>query len=383
LDKDNRASLVTGRAVDHFFDYVAANNPVPKNHISSVLLAHSISAFIGAAIISLLWILFRPNKIRLSRHRDYGRARQLLSRYSSSSEDYFKLWPADKYFYWSSFQPGFVAYQIIGSTAFGLADPIGPDKAALITEFRQWCRARRLKTCFLPVYEDSLKLYRNAGLELMQIGSSAEIRIEDFLATTVKDKWWRWQLNRAKKSGYTYSRSAPPHSDVLLRQFKSVSDGWLGISGHSERGFALGYYSQQYLQQCVVHYLAEASGKVAAFTNELPQFNASKKMTVDLLRYVPEANNSMPFLLCNVIRAAQDQPDIQIFDLGFVPFAKASGPLLAIAKAFSRDRFSSRGLEQFKNKFKPDWRPNYMAYDGDIADLAIIALNIEKLIEHK
>jgi lysylphosphatidylglycerol synthetase-like protein (DUF2156 family) len=69
------------------------------------------------------------------------------------------------------------------------------------------------------------------------------------------------------------------------------------------------------------------------------------------------------------------------FDLGFVPFAKARGPLLSIAKAVATDRFSAKGLEQFKNKFRPSWEPNYLAYEGDIADLAVIALNIEKAME--
>ncbi len=92
----------------------------------------------------------------------------------------------------------------------------------------------------------------------------------------------------------------------------------------------------------------------------------------------------MTFLLSNVIgKVAGDRPEVKTFDLGFVPFAKAKGPLLTIAKAFSRDRFSSRGLEQFKNKFNPNWRPNYMAYDGDLAHLAIIALSIEKLMERE
>jgi phosphatidylglycerol lysyltransferase len=217
----------------------------------------------------------------------------------------------------------------------------------------------------------------------MQIGSSAEIDIETFLNRTIKDKWWRWQLNRAKKAGYTYAKSTSPHDAKVVRSLKSVSDQWLTVGGHAERGFALGHFDAGYLQDCVVHYLKDQSGKIIAFTNELPQFHASKAKTVDLIRYTPDAGNSMPFLIYNLIQnTAETDPIIKIFDLGFVPFAKASGPLLTIAKAFSSDRFSARGLEQFKNKFNPDWRPNYMAYDGDLADLAVIALNIEKVMEH-
>ncbi|MGH7156893.1 MAG: bifunctional lysylphosphatidylglycerol flippase/synthetase MprF, partial [Candidatus Saccharimonadales bacterium] len=384
VDRDNRASIITSRAIDNFTDYIAAHGHAPKGRLTAVLLAHSISAFILAAAVSILWILFRPNKFGIRRGKDYDQVQRLLSKYSSSSEDFFKIWPRDKNFYWNKSKDSFVAYRVVGSTAFGLADPIGKNSGALAKEFNEWCHSRSLKTCFLPVYEGSKKMYQSAGLELMQIGSSAEITIDNFLDTTVKDKWWRWKLNRAKKDGYSYSKSTPPHSSDLMRQLKTISDAWLNLGGHAERGFALGYYDQEYLKNCTIHYLVDNIGRVSAFTNELPQFNGSHIMTIDLLRYAPEAKNSMPLLLSSVIEDAnQRKSDIRIFDLGFVPFAKSKGPLLAIAKAFSRDRFSSRGLEQFKNKFNPDWRPNYMAYDGDLADLAIIALSIEKLMERQ
>jgi phosphatidylglycerol lysyltransferase len=88
----------------------------------------------------------------------------------------------------------------------------------------------------------------------------------------------------------------------------------------------------------------------------------------------------MPYLLFKIIESAQER-HLKYFDLGFVPFAKASGPIMSVARMIGDDRFSSQGLEQFKNKFDPDWQPNYMAYDGDLADLALIALNLEKAME--
>jgi phosphatidylglycerol lysyltransferase len=382
LDRDDRASIVASRAIDHFSDYVTNTVPLPRDHIRSILLAHSISAFLLAAAVSILWVLFRPNRVNTGRGKNYGSVRQMLGRFSKSSEDYFKFWPKDKDYYWGRLAGGFVAYKIVGSTVFGLADPIGADPLALLNEFNQWCRARRLKVCYLPVYPGSVVLYKNAGLEVMQIGSSAEITVSDFINDTVKEKWWRWKLNQAKKAGYRYAKSLPPHSPKLMRQFKAVSDRWLKVGGHVERGFALGHFDKDYLAQCVIHYLTDADGKAIAFTNELPQFQPLTVKTIDLLRYDPSADKAMPFLLASLIRdTAVSEPAVKVFDLGFVPFAKAKGPLLAIAKAFSGDRFSARGLEQFKNKFNPEWQPNYMAYDGDLADLAVIALNIEKVME--
>ncbi len=382
LDRDNKITIVASRSFDNFFDYVARSDIAAKSHVRSALLAHTISAFLLASIAVILWILFKPYKSLPNVDRDYQRVETTLARHSSSSEDFFKLWPPDKDYFWQNDRGGFVAYRLVGPIAFALADPISADKKKLLEEFTIWAKGRRLRACFLPVYENSLGLYEKAGLETIQIGSSAIISIQDFLTNTANDKWWRWKKNRAIKSGYVYDFSAPPHSAEFLRQLKTVSDSWLDMGGHKERGFALGYFDEGYLQKCRIHYLRSADDRVMAFTNQLPQFKDSPTVTVDLLRYLPDANDAMPYLLFKTIECVANENDTnKLFDLGFVPFAKAKGPLLTIAKALSGERFSARGLEQFKNKFNPDWQPNYMAYEGDIADLALSALHLEKAMD--
>jgi phosphatidylglycerol lysyltransferase len=379
LDRDDRVSTITLRAADHFTDYIQADGHLPHRHISSVLLAHSATAFIIASLSAVLWILFRPYSLSRHQTENTNRIEQALKKYSGSSEDFFKLWPPDKQYFWNKSGSGFLAYRIVGPIAFVLADPIGPNPGNMIEYFNRWCRARRLKICYLPVYQKSLPLYEAAGLEPLQIGSSALIDIREFLNQTARDKWWRWRINRAQKNGYAYSLAEPPHSSRFLRELKSVSDIWLA-GGHAERGFALGYFNEEYLQKCRMHCLRDEAGKLIAFTNQLPQFGQKSIVTIDLLRHDSESE-SMAYLLFRTIEEAARDPQHKIFDLGFVPFAKARGPLLTIAKSISSDRFSSKGLEQFKNKFDPDWQPNYLVYEGDITDLAIIALNIEKALE--
>src|SRR5206468_4902776 len=128
---------------------------------------------------------------------------------SDSSEDFFKLWPKDKDYFWSK-DKAFIAYRRAGPAVFGLANPIGKKPVNAINDFLEWARGRRLRTCFMPVYLPSRKLYETAGLNLLQIGSSAVINISYFLNTTSNDKWWRWKRNRAEKSGYIYETSNAP-----------------------------------------------------------------------------------------------------------------------------------------------------------------------------
>lgn len=382
LDRDSKASVITVRTINNFYDYVAGSNSVSRSHLGSALLAHTLSVFIFVSLITILWILFRPYRLPKSSVRDYARVQELLQRLSNSSEDYFKLWPRDKDYFWQSNKNGFVAYKIVSPTVFALADPISMQKSKLLNEFINWGRAHRLTVCFLPVYSQSLKLYQKAGLETLQIGSSALVDIDSFLTSTANDKWWRWQKNRAEKNGYVYYKASPPHSKDFIKKLKAVSDAWLTIEGRSEQGFALGHFNTGYLQQCDTHYLKDSQGKIVAFTNQLPQFTPANVATVDMLRHLPEVNNAMPYLFYKTIGdLSENSPQIKTFDLGFVPFAKASGPVISIAKALSVNRFSAKGLEQFKNKFDPVWQPNYLAYDGDIGDLAQVALNLEQALE--
>lgn len=376
LDRDSRVAVITGQTFDHFTDYISGAVRVPRSHTKALLLADTISVFIAAGAAAVLWILFRPSPTRRGAGRHYSRVRAALEKHSSSSEDFFKLWPPDKDYFWRGGE--FIAYKRAGPVVFAAADPIGASRQPIIEQFAGWARSHRLKVCFLPVYEGSAALYQTAGLELMQIGSSAVINIGHFLEETAKDKWWRWKRNRAEKGGYIYGTSAPPHPSAFLRQLRRVSDAWLAVGGHAEHGFVMGYFDKQYLNRCTIHYLKDSAGKVLAFTNELPQFNKKTTVTIDLLRYLPDYNDAMPYLIYKTIERAGEDKSSRYFDLGFVPFAKAKGPVLAIAQALGGSRFSSQGLEQFKNKFDPDWQPNYIAYEGDLADVALIALYLEK-----
>jgi lysylphosphatidylglycerol synthetase-like protein (DUF2156 family) len=384
IDRNSRVSSVASSPVRHVISSTRNSDIIKDVDLDSGLLNRTTSIFLIAGAGSLLWILFRPYKYPTQANYasiDYPKVEAFLKLYSHSSEDFFKLWPRDKEYFWHDSARGFIAYKIAGPVVYALADPISKDHAKSVNAFMTWAKNRRLKVCFLPVYKDSLKLYEKAGLESLQIGSSAVINIKEFLDNTSNDKWWRWKKNRATKAEYSYGFSSPPHSEAFLKQLNLVSDAWLNIGGHQERGFALGYFDRSYMQKCTIHYLKDSGGNILAFANELPQFNPSSIVTIDLLRYLPQANDTMPFLLYKTIETGSANPNNQYFDLGFVPFAKAKGPLLAIARTVSTGSFSSAGLERFKNKFNPDWQPNYLVYDGDIADLALIALNIENVME--
>ncbi len=347
------------------------------NHRSQVVG----ETLIVALIAITAWSLFRPAKLTLlPSDSDTSKARRLLELFSDTTEDYFKLWPSDKSYYFHG--DGFVAYKVVGGIAFALPDPVASNSARseLLERFLKYCRAHGWAVCFLAVSEASKSLYA-PQLKFLKIGSNAVIHIEQFMADTSHDKWWRWQRNRGIKAGLCYQLEVPPHSSARLAELGHVSDAWLADGEHREQGFALGYFDEAYMNDCRLHLLRQADGQLVAFANELPVFGAQTQRTVDLIRYRPGHNGTMPYLLLQVIGQLQNEGTAKTFDLGFVPFAGVDSSMLLSVRRLASGRFSSLGLEQFKNKFDPEWRANYLAYDGDIVDLAKIATSLESALK--
>jgi len=372
--------------IDKMYDYsyqeVASHERHFNEHIEARLrlLFETLVVSLGAIT---LWSLFRPRSFVLTSHFTGEDMQELLNTASRSSEDYFKLWPQDaKQYFGIPSQKGLIAYRVEGSVAFMLADPIANTQAErekLLRAFAASTRQHGRMTCALLVDEDSKTMYERAGFRTIQAGSSAVISVNDFRTETLGDKWWRWQRNRAAKSGWTYEILTPPHSHKQISELRSVSDLWLGREGRQEQGFAMGYFDVSYLQTCMVHTLRNEKGELIAFANQLPTFNSVSQATIDLMRFIPDVNGAVPSLLASIIEHI-DPTIHQTFDLGFVPLARADSNVAKIVRRLTANRYAAEGLEQFKNKFRPEWRPQYLAYDGDLVDLTRIAMNLEKLM---
>jgi phosphatidylglycerol lysyltransferase len=367
-------------ALKHYGGYTYVQPEIQEHLHHSHNVSKMISSLIILTILLAIWSLFRPIKSNTNDESKNDRKEifNILKTCSRSSEDFFKFWPNDKKYFFNHNRSGFIAYKESRSVIFALADPIAKNtyqQKKLIEEFCRIIEEKSFRVCFLMAGEDSINLYENSGLNIFQIGSSAVVNNKKFVEETIKNKWWRWQNNRAIKSGYEYNTSQSPHTEDFLNKLKYVSDKWLERPGRSERGFALGYFDKSYMNECVIHYLKNSEGQIIAFANSLPSFS-NTRASIDLMRFLPEYNNAMTYLLSSIIRSLDSQK-FDEFDLGFVPLANINNRLITFAKSLASKRFSAKGLEQFKNKFEPKWEKNYIAYSGDITDLAPIAINLE------
>jgi|GEM_PF-1211654 len=347
-----------------------AVGPVHLKRYDRMLLELLRLSALGMAMI-VIASLFRPLQLRWSVspvHRAH--ARQLLQRYSDSPEDYFKLWPDDKHYYF--FGESFVAYAVTNGVALVLDGASGKpeDLDGLRQSFLRYAQLNGWQVAVLHASEDESNAWQ-PGMKRLFIGSEAYVETDDFVAHIVGGKHFRYVRNRATKDNLLHEVWRPPLTTEQLAQLKVVSDAWLNDGSRREYTFMMGYFDDEYLKDCSVVVLKQ-NDKVVAYTNIIPVF-AENVASVDHIRSIPGTSSvAMHFLLMQTISFAAEQ-GITRFNLGLAPLSKLEEQedknlnerLLAVVKQLGSRYYSFAGLEQFKGKFSPTWSPRYITYQSN------------------
>lgn len=314
----------------------------------------------------------------------------LLNRYSQSSEDYFKIWPPDKSYFMARGFSGFVAYKTVGHICLALGDPVAETKklSELVAQFRQYCLEQGWESVFVHVPEGSKQLYLDQGYAVLQIGSSAVVNLQTFSQQTLVNKHFRNINNRFSSDGYFCQRLGKPHAPELMANLRRISNDWLAKGDRKEHQFALGYFDETYLNQCDIYGLFDAQHQLLAFTNILPVYKG-RRSSIDLLRFGREApKNAMDFLFSSLLKEQFDRGWHE-FDLGIAPLHRTDEPDnltergLQLVYQYGGRIFSFHGLARFKDKFKPNWEANYLAFDGRLNQAPAIILALDKALAVK
>lgn len=339
-------------------------------------------SLIGIAAIGYVFIaFFQPIRDRV-RHRQDDRVRieTLLQKYGGYSEDYFKIWPHDKQYFFDDADTAAVAYAVHAGVALCLGNPVGnPRKfAKLGRSFKSYCFKNDWKLAFVHIDGSQSKLYETLGLTMQKIGSEAVVDVQDFTTVTLRNKYFRHINNKFTKLGYTSELLTPPHSLDTIATLQSISDEWLSKDGREERGFVMGYFSEEYMQRCDVLLLKDENGAAQAFLNIIPADFDTQELTYDMLRNRSDGlSNSIDYLMIQLINYASEHGYTRI-NLGLCPLygmkdqADKQGildRLLHFTFTYGNRVYSFSGLHRFKSKFKPVWRDRYLAYEDGVSGL--------------
>jgi phosphatidylglycerol lysyltransferase len=335
-------------------------------------------ATLGAAIIAMViaayQLLYRTAptgrtvpRLDLQRAEDVSEASQQITSELALT--------GDKRFLFSPSGRGFVMYGVHGSTWVAMGDPITTDTAEitdLVWRFKESADEHRGTTVFYQVTTDHLPVYLDAGFSLIKLGEDAWVNLDNFTLDGKIGRRLRQTKSRVERTGLTFEIIPAARTPSLLPDLKRVSDAWLRQRKHREKRFSLGFWSEEYLTRYDIAVLRH-EGHPVAFAN-IWKKPAASTCSLDLMRHVPDTpEGTMDYLVIRLLENAKAE-GYKWFNLGMAPLSglpehRLGSRWIRLAGLFFRygDRlYNFEGVRIFKSKFKPEWRPKYLAYEQSL-----------------
>jgi phosphatidylglycerol lysyltransferase len=362
------------------------------------LFLDSLSVISIAAVAYAAVAFFDPIRVRLSSQSGQREhVERLLKRYPSDIDDFFKLWPHDKSYYFDKSGEAGLAFHVSAGVALVVGNPFGDPKRykELLANFTELCFVNDWLPAFVHVSDRHSKLYSREGFQLQKIGAEAVVDLSSWPATQSgkKGKHFREIRNRFTRLGYRVEIVKPPFSAGILGRLGEISEQWLEKPGREERGLMLGYHDDAYLQQGALALIYDEAEQIQGFLNLVPTYTPGAA-NYDLLRCSEHApGNSNDFLLMEVFDALA-KGGVKIFNLGLSPLAglhdghrSEDNALIGNALRFvysNGDRlYSFSGLHRFKDKYRPDWQDRYIAYPGGVRNFTRILAALSRAMKIK
>lgn len=267
----------------------------------------------------------------------------------------------------------FFQFTTLNNKCLVMGDPSGnvarfPEAIqAFIQEMDQWH--------YLPVFyetsEEIVLLLHEFGYDFIKFGEKALVDLSTFTLSGKRMKGQRALNNKITKEGFTFDVLQPPFSSDTFASLQTVSDKWL--DGRKEKGFSLGFYSEDYLNQAPVAVARNQEGRIVAFASFMPTYQ-EKMASIDLMRYDPDLapSGTMDYLFIQLF-AYFKTIGKDTFDLGMAPLANVG----TFRSSFIQERiayliynfgshfYSFEGLREYKQKYAAIWQPRYTLYSRD------------------
>ncbi|MGH9420115.1 MAG: phosphatidylglycerol lysyltransferase domain-containing protein, partial [Thermoanaerobaculia bacterium] len=270
----------------------------------------------------------------------------------------------DKPLFFSPSGKSFLMYGVEGRSWIAKGDPLGAEdeKQELIWQFRELCDLHAGWPVFYEVQRQNLHFYLDLGLTILKIGEEARVPLENFSLAGSHHSWMRQTLRRVERECVFEIIDPAPVIDEL----RGISDSWLAQKRAREKGFSLGFFSDDYIRRCKVA-IVRRDDHIVAFANLWD--GAGEELSSDLMRQLPDAPAGvMDYMFVTLILWGQQQ-GYRWLNMGMAPLSglenRALGTMWsrvgALAYRFGENFYNFQGLRQYKEKFDPVWEPMYLA----------------------
>jgi phosphatidylglycerol lysyltransferase len=293
----------------------------------------------------------------------------------------------DKSFLFSEDGRAFIMYAVSGRSCVAMGDPVGPSDAhaELIWRFRELCDRSDSWPVFYEASAANLPLYLDVALYPLKFGEEARVSLAGFSLEGSARKPQRYVIRHVEREGGSFEVVPPQAVPELLPELKVVSDDWLEEKRTREKGFSLGCFDERYLCECPLA-IVRVHNRIVAFA-DLWCSGEHEEISPDLMRYSTAAPESvMEYLFLKLILWGQSQ-GYRWCNLGMAPLAglepRALAPLWqrvgALAYLHGEPFYNFQGLQQFKQKFDPQWLPKYLVCPGGLLVPHVLA-NVASLV---
>lgn len=349
--------------------------PLPSFFIfpSEMLWLVGLMALLIIACMMVLAIkYFSHDTYRLGEELDKEKAMSVLTTYGGNVDSQL-VFLGDKqvYYYHNSENEAtaFLQFTTHNNKCLVMGDPNGnqEDFGSLLAHFIEECDLYGYSPVFYEISQEMVMMVHDAGFDFIKMGEEAHVDLTTFSLTGKKHKSERNVINHFTKDGYTFDMIHPPFSKEMLQHLESISSDWL--NGRGEKGFSLGFFSEDYLQLAPIAVVRDKDSQIIAFSNVMPTYT-KEMISIDLMRYATSAPSGvMDFLFLSLFQDLQ-QEAYETFNLGMAPFSNVGTSrhsfkqerMAYMIYRFGNHFYSFKGLRAYKEKYASSWRPRYTAY---------------------
>jgi len=338
--------------------------------------------WVAALLVSVISLFYSSRRPHLD--PDAGeRLRELLRQNDSSTVQWMLTWRGITPWF-SADGSTAVGYHLAGSVALVLGDPVGPaeQRQASLAEFDRFCFANGWIPCLFSAGEDTAALAPELGWKSVEIAEDSIIPLEGLAFTGKPWNNIRTALNRAEREEVSFVQTQwADAAPVVTDQLRIISGGWVDDKALPEMRFTLGTLAEADDPEVRLSLAVDPAGTIQGFTSWLPVHRAGEPVgwTLDLMRRRDDGFRPvMEFLIGESALAFRDE-GYEFLCLSAAPLAKAPERLdensdgrvlqriLDFLGAVLEPFYGFRSLFQFKQKFNPVHRPQYLVYPDETA----------------
>jgi phosphatidylglycerol lysyltransferase len=278
--------------------------------------------------------------------------------------------------------------KVSAGVAVAIGGPVGEPgtESRALEEFVQRCEVYGWTPALLGVSAQTAEDAQALGFEKLKISEEAVIELDDFDLGLAQQSELANAVARARQEGVEVIHySGSQRSAERDAQLGEISSRWLRVRGGPELGLAMERFDPDELPFTRL-YAAVFGGRIIAFVSWLC-YRGGDAFVLDLMRRRPDSPPGTMELLVSECLDAFRSEGVSTVSLGGVAIAGKSERQgtaersLGFVFEYGSALYEARGLSAFKQRFQPNWQPQYLLYPTAL-DLPRIALAVRRAYRH-